>query len=73
MKKIILLSILASASIGFSHNALSEESPLAIAIHGGAGTIDKAKFPLSKKKPTVLNYPKLLKQVTAYLKKAGKA
>jgi beta-aspartyl-peptidase (threonine type) len=44
MKKIILLSILASACIGFSHSALSEESPLAIAIHGGAGTIDKAKF-----------------------------
>lgn len=44
MKKIILLSILASASIGFSHSVLSEESPLAIAIHGGAGTIDKAKF-----------------------------
>lgn len=44
MKKIILLSILAIACIGFSHSALSEESPLAIAIHGGAGTIDKAKF-----------------------------
>lgn len=44
MKQMILLSILASASIGFSHSALSEESPLAIAIHGGAGTIDKAKF-----------------------------
>ncbi|KTD98080.1 MULTISPECIES: isoaspartyl peptidase/L-asparaginase [unclassified Pseudoalteromonas] len=44
MKKIILLSILASACIGFTHSALSKESPLAIAIHGGAGTIDKAKF-----------------------------
>ena len=44
MKKIILLSILASACIGFTHSALSKESPLAIAIHGGAGTIDKAKY-----------------------------
>jgi beta-aspartyl-peptidase (threonine type) len=44
MKKIILLSILASACIGFTYSALSKESPLAIAIHGGAGTIDKAKF-----------------------------
>ena len=44
MKKTFLLSVLASGCLTLSTQALSEQAPFAIAIHGGAGTIEKAKF-----------------------------
>jgi beta-aspartyl-peptidase (threonine type) len=39
-----LLAIFASSLFALSHNVLAAETPFAIAIHGGAGTIEKAKF-----------------------------
>ncbi|MEL0642312.1 isoaspartyl peptidase/L-asparaginase [Pseudoalteromonas aliena] len=44
MKKTLLLSIVAIACLTLSNSALSEQAPFAIAIHGGAGTIEKEKF-----------------------------
>ncbi|MBL1383546.1 MAG: isoaspartyl peptidase/L-asparaginase [Colwellia sp.] len=73
MKKIILLSILASASIGFSHNALSEESPLAIAIHGGAGTIDKAKFSPEQEKAYRAKLSEAVEAGYSVLEKGGES
>ncbi|WP_024612934.1 isoaspartyl peptidase/L-asparaginase, partial [Pseudoalteromonas sp. TB64] len=43
MKK-LLLAITASSCLTLSNDALSVEAPFAIAIHGGAGTIEKARF-----------------------------
>ena len=73
MKKIILLSILASASIGFSHSALSEESPLAIAIHGGAGTIDKAKFSPEQEKAYRAKLSEAVEAGYSVLEKGGES
>lgn len=73
MKKIILLSILASASIGFSHSALSEESPLAIAIHGGAGTIDKAKFSPEQEKAYRAKLSEAVEAGYSLLEKGGES
>lgn len=73
MKKIILLSILASACIGFSHSALSEESPLAIAIHGGAGTIDKAKFSPEQEKAYRAKLSEAVEAGYSVLEKGGES
>ncbi|MDA8939972.1 isoaspartyl peptidase/L-asparaginase [Pseudoalteromonas marina] len=73
MKKIILLSILASASIGFSHSVLSEESPLAIAIHGGAGTIDKAKFSPEQEKAYRAKLSEAVEAGYSVLEKGGES
>ena len=43
MKK-LLLAITAISCLTLSNDALSVEAPFAIAIHGGAGTIEKARF-----------------------------
>ncbi|WP_166111795.1 isoaspartyl peptidase/L-asparaginase [Pseudoalteromonas sp. Z9A5] len=43
MKK-LLFAITASSCLTLSNDALSVETPFAIAIHGGAGTIEKARF-----------------------------
>lgn len=50
MKKTFVLSIIASACLTLSNSALSDETPFAIAIHGGAGTIEKAKFTPAQEK-----------------------
>jgi len=42
--KRLLLAITASSCLTLSNDALSVEAPFAIAIHGGAGTIEKARF-----------------------------
>ena len=42
--KRLLLAITASSCLTLSNGALSVEAPFAIAIHGGAGTIEKARF-----------------------------
>ena len=73
MKKIILLSILASVSIGFSHSVLSEESPLAIAIHGGAGTIDKAKFSPEQEKAYRAKLSEAVEAGYSVLEKGGES
>jgi len=73
MKKIILLSILASACIGFSHSVLSEESPLAIAIHGGAGTIDKAKFSPEQEKAYRAKLSEAVEAGYSVLEKGGES
>ncbi|EAW28299.1 L-asparaginase [Alteromonadales bacterium TW-7] len=73
MKKIILLSILASASIGFSHSVLSEESRLAIAIHGGAGTIDKAKFSPEQEKAYRAKLSEAVEAGYSVLEKGGES
>ena len=73
MKKMILLSILASASIGFSHSALSKESPLAIAIHGGAGTIDKAKFSPEQEKAYRAKLSEAVEAGYSVLEKGGES
>lgn len=73
MKKIILLSILASASIGFSHSVLSEESSLAIAIHGGAGTIDKAKFSPEQEKAYRAKLSEAVEAGYSVLEKGGES
>ena len=73
MKKIILLSILAIACIGFSHSALSEESPLAIAIHGGAGTIDKAKFSPEQEKAYRAKLSEAVEAGYSVLEKGGES
>ena len=73
MKKIILLSILASSSIGFSHSVLSEESPLAIAIHGGAGTIDKAKFSPEQEKAYRAKLSEAVEAGYSVLEKGGES
>ena len=73
MKKIILLSILASACIGFSHSALSEESPLAIAIHGGAGTLDKAKFSPEQEKAYRAKLSEAVEAGYSVLEKGGES
>ena len=73
MKKIILLSILASASIGFSHSVLSEESPLAIAIHGGAGTIGKAKFSPEQEKAYRAKLSEAVEAGYSVLEKGGES
>ena len=73
MKKIILLSILASACIGFSHSALSEGSPLAIAIHGGAGTIDKAKFSPEQEKAYRAKLSEAVEAGYSVLEKGGES
>ncbi|MFP3426619.1 isoaspartyl peptidase/L-asparaginase family protein [Pseudoalteromonas sp. SIMBA_162] len=73
MKKIILLSILASTSIGFSHSVLSEESPLAIAIHGGAGTIDKAKFSPEQEKAYRAKLSEAVEAGYSVLEKGGES
>ncbi|ASM53576.1 MULTISPECIES: isoaspartyl peptidase/L-asparaginase [Pseudoalteromonas] len=44
MKKSLLMALIATSFISVSNNALSAEVPFAIAIHGGAGTIEKSKF-----------------------------
>ena len=46
MKKSLLLGLIATSLMGLSTQALSENTnmPFAIAIHGGAGTIEKSKF-----------------------------
>ncbi|NYR11194.1 isoaspartyl peptidase/L-asparaginase [Pseudoalteromonas sp. MIP2626] len=44
MKKSLLMALIATSCISVSNNALSAEVPFAIAIHGGAGTIEKSKF-----------------------------
>ncbi|MBH0073387.1 isoaspartyl peptidase/L-asparaginase [Pseudoalteromonas sp. NZS127] len=44
MKKSLLMALIATSFISVSNNALSGEVPFAIAIHGGAGTIEKSKF-----------------------------
>lgn len=38
------MALIATSFISVSNNALSAEVPFAIAIHGGAGTIEKSKF-----------------------------
>ncbi len=38
------MALIATSCISVSNNALSAEVPFAIAIHGGAGTIEKSKF-----------------------------
>jgi beta-aspartyl-peptidase (threonine type) len=73
MKKIILLSILASACIGFTHSALSKESPLAIAIHGGAGTIDKAKFTPEQEKAYRAKLSEAVEAGYSILEKGGES
>ena len=65
--------ILASACIGFSHSVLSEESPLAIAIHGGAGTIDKAKFSPEQEKAYRAKLSEAVEAGYSVLEKGGES
>ena len=44
MKKSLLLGLLYGSLMSVSSSALSASTPFAIAIHGGAGTIEKSKF-----------------------------
>ncbi|WP_372761742.1 isoaspartyl peptidase/L-asparaginase family protein [Pseudoalteromonas sp.] len=44
MKKSLLMALIASSCLTLSVPALSADAPFAIAIHGGAGTIEKSKF-----------------------------
>ena len=44
MKKSLLLGLLCGSLMSVSSSALSASTPFAIAIHGGAGTIEKSKF-----------------------------
>ncbi|MBU2970980.1 isoaspartyl peptidase/L-asparaginase [Pseudoalteromonas sp. C2R02] len=52
MKKIMTLAslICALSTSGFSGGISAKEAPLAIAIHGGAGTIERSKFTPEKEK-----------------------
>ncbi|MBH0068957.1 isoaspartyl peptidase/L-asparaginase family protein [Pseudoalteromonas sp. NZS100] len=45
-----LLAIFASSLVALSNSALAAETPFAIAIHGGAGTIEKARFTPAQEK-----------------------
>jgi beta-aspartyl-peptidase (threonine type) len=44
MRKLLLLAVIAGSCLTLSNYALSADAPFAIAIHGGAGTIEKARF-----------------------------
>ena len=45
-----LLAIFASSLVALSNSAVAAETPFAIAIHGGAGTIEKARFTPAQEK-----------------------
>ena len=45
-----LLAIFASSFVALSNSAVAAETPFAIAIHGGAGTIEKARFTPAQEK-----------------------
>ncbi|GAA5140454.1 isoaspartyl peptidase/L-asparaginase family protein [Thalassotalea piscium] len=50
MNKLIVTTLLALPIIGFSSVGYAVEKPFAIAIHGGAGTIDKSQMTAEKRK-----------------------
>ncbi|MFL3653030.1 MAG: isoaspartyl peptidase/L-asparaginase family protein [Pseudoalteromonas sp.] len=73
MKKILVLSIIASACLTLSNSALSEQAPFAIAIHGGAGTIEKAKFTPSQEKAYRAKLSEAVEAGYAVLEKGGES
>ncbi|MBQ4800484.1 isoaspartyl peptidase/L-asparaginase [Pseudoalteromonas sp. MMG006] len=73
MKKTLVLSIIASACLTLSNSALSEQAPFAIAIHGGAGTIEKAKFTHSQEKAYRAKLSEAVEAGYAVLEKGGES
>ncbi len=73
MKKILVLSIIASACLTLSNSALSEQAPFAIAIHGGAGTIEKAKFTPAQEKAYRAKLSEAVEAGYAVLEKGGES
>ena len=73
MKKTLVLSIIASACLTLSNSALSEQAPFAIAIHGGAGTIEKAKFTPAQEKAYRAKLSEAVEAGYAVLEKGGES
>jgi len=75
MKKIITLASLMCALgvTGFSSNISAKESPFAIAIHGGAGTIERSKFTPEKEQAYREKLKEAVEAGYAVLNKGGES
>jgi len=75
MKKIITLTglICALGASSFSSQINAKESPIAIAIHGGAGTIERSKFTPEKEKAYRAKLKEAVETGYAVLNKGGES